>query len=229
MVYLPDTLLQRSVVGPILCIMLTAILELTCIDEARRLYRSNKSLYVSAWFANIFNNVFVGGLTYYWTVRCFCQDKELSVAQRLISGVGVPVIQSLLYYGIHRAFHEVKGLYWIHSYHHKFNKIVLPSSANAVSVNEYVTAYMFPLVVAVVLTGADEIATFSGPAIPVVANLLIHTPRMEAIRYPWMFVSTEDHLNHHRRLTGDYAAPILHADRIVDRLLSFSPATRKQN
>jgi sterol desaturase/sphingolipid hydroxylase (fatty acid hydroxylase superfamily) len=132
------------------------------------------------------------------------------------------VIEAVLYYFIHKAFHEVKGLYWIHSYHHKFNTVVVPSSANAVSVAEYCFAYMLPLVVGVVVTRADETAAYLGAAIVGIANLLIHTPWLEKQKYYWTFVTTGDHLTHHRKTRGNYGAPVFHLDRIVERCSSFN-------
>jgi hypothetical protein len=32
---------------------------------------------------------------------------------------------------------------------------------------------------------------------------------------PWLFVSTADHLEHHKRLTAHYAAPTFSVDRIL--------------
>jgi len=128
------------------------------------------------------------------------------------------VIEAILYYLVHMAFHEVKGLYWMHRYHHKFNTVVLPSSANAVSLAEYVFAYMLPLVIGATLTRADELAALSGAFVVAVTNLLIHTPWLEGSQYPsWIFVTASDHLSHHRKTRGNYGAPVFHLDRIVER------------
>lgn len=39
-------------------------------------------------------------------------------------------------------------------------------------------AYMIPIVVGVLIMGADELSTFLGAAIIAVSNLLIHTPQV---------------------------------------------------
>ena len=37
-------------------------------------------------------------------------------------------------------------MYWAHRFHHKFNVVVVPVTANAVSLAEYAIAYMAPFV-----------------------------------------------------------------------------------
>jgi sterol desaturase/sphingolipid hydroxylase (fatty acid hydroxylase superfamily) len=96
---------------------------------------------------------------------------------------------------------------------------VLPSSANAVSVAEYVFAYMIPIVIGVAVMRADELSSFLAAAVIGVTNLIIHTPgwweESTHKHYHWIFVSTRDHLNHHRKnQRGNYGAPVLHLDRI---------------
>lgn len=222
--FLPSSLFHRGVLNGSLAVLLTVALELTCLDEVRKLCASNKALYRSALWSNLFNNVVLGSITYHFTVYVFCQPPGLlSVTEQVQAVAGIVVIEAVLYYIIHKAFHEVKGLYWMHSYHHKFNAVVLPSSANAVSVAEYGVAYMLPLVIGVMVTRADETAAFLGAAIVAIPNLLIHTPWLEQYNhhYPWVFVSAADHLSHHRKTRGNYGAPVLHMDRIVERCSSF--------
>ena len=222
--FLPSSLLNRGFVAASLAILLTAALELTCLDEVRKLCASNKALYRSALWTNLFNNMVLGSITYYVAVYGFCQPPgQLSVTEQLQAIIGIVLIEAVLYYVVHKSFHEVKGLYWMHSYHHKFNTVVVPSSANAVSVAEYVVAYMLPLVIGIVLTRADEMAAFLGSAVVAITNLLIHTPWLEQQQnsYHWVLVSAADHLSHHRKTRGNYGAPVFHIDRIMERCASF--------
>jgi len=225
---IPSSLLHRSLLSGTLVVLLTVVLETTCLDEVRKLRstEAGRSLYASAWRANLFNNIFLGAITYYTTIGFFCdQDTPKTLQEQVVAATGVVVIEAVLFYVVHKAFHEVKGLYWAHRYHHLFNNVVLPSSANAVSIAEYTFAYMLPLVVGVVLTGADEVAAISGAAVVGVTNLMIHTPWLEEKQYPsWIFVTASDHLSHHRKTRGNYGAPVFHLDRIVERCsTSFQP------
>lgn len=201
----------------VLKMTLTVILEWMSWDDVMKL-RSRKGgeqLYWSALRANFVNFFFIASPTYYFYVDYLTPKDPLSGSERVFAAVGMMVIQSFIYYLVHKAYHEVKGLYWIHSYHHKFNTIVLPTSANAVSVAEFVTAYALPLVLAAMIVRADAVAVLFGSGIPSVANLFIHTPALENLEHYWPFVSTKDHFNHHRKLQTDYSAPIIHYDRII--------------
>jgi len=219
---IPGRLFHRSLIMGTLAVLLTAALEVTCLDQVRKLRSSGpegRSLYASAWRCNLFNNIVLGSITYYSTVKWICeQNGTKTLQEQVLAAAGVVVIEAILYYLVHMAFHEVKGLYWMHRYHHKFNTVVLPSSANAVSLAEYVFAYMLPLVIGATLTRADELAALSGAFVVAVTNLLIHTPWLEGSQYPsWIFVTASDHLSHHRKTRGNYGAPVFHLDRIVER------------
>ena len=98
-------------------------------------------------------------------------------------------------------------LYPIHRFHHKYNAIVLPSSASAVSHAEFIFAYMTPFVVAAWGSGTDKHLAMTAVFIVSLFNLIIHTPALEKTfeRYPSLFVSPADHLAHHRQLTCHYS------------------------
>jgi sterol desaturase/sphingolipid hydroxylase (fatty acid hydroxylase superfamily) len=225
--FLPESLLQRGLLAATLAVALTAALELTCLDEVRKLChsrnRSHQALYYSALRTNLCNNLVLGPLAYYVAVHYFCQAPgQLSLPEQLQAMVGIVLVEAVLYYCVHRAFHEVRGLYWMHRYHHQFNTVVVPSSANAVSVPEYGIAYMLPLVAGVAVTRADELSAFGGSAVVAVANLLIHTPWLVAgdnddtaqspsppdpsCCHPlsWLFVTATDHFSHHRPHKGSH-------------------------
>jgi sterol desaturase/sphingolipid hydroxylase (fatty acid hydroxylase superfamily) len=204
-----------------LAVILTAALEMASLPHVQKLLatKDGPELYRSAILTNIFNNLVIGPLVYHFTITYICQEASLTTLERIRCVIGIVVVEGILYYSLHKAFHEIKGLYWIHRYHHKFNTAVVPSSANAVSVAEYVSAYMIPIVSGVVLMQADEVSAVLAAAIIAVTNLLIHTPSLSNRKYFWMLVSTQDHLEHHRKNKSNYGAPVIHMDRI---LASFS-------
>merc|ERR1719473_1695905 len=64
----------------------------------------------------------------------------------------------------------------------------------------------------------DRMSMFLAVGVVSVNNLLIHTPSLadaSAKLVPWLFVSTADHLEHHKRLTSHYAAPTISVDRLL--------------
>lgn len=258
--FLPASLWHRGLLTGCLAIVLTVALELTCWGQVQKLWRlpkkssnnavvvDNRRLYLSALAYNLVNNVGLGSFTFYTTVRYACQPPgRLSTLDQMQAVVGILLVEGILYYMMHKAFHDVKGLYWMHSYHHKFNTIVLPSTANAVSIFEYTLAYMMPIVVAAAICRADETSLFLATAMIGTMNLCIHTPWLEYHHHDiddtnddadniakysnnsnsfmmmtgsqqfWMFVTANDHLTHHRKVRGNYGAPVFHMDRILQR------------
>eukprot|EP00545_Synedropsis_sp_CCMP1620_P007889 CAMPEP_0119016510 /NCGR_PEP_ID=MMETSP1176-20130426/13320_1 /TAXON_ID=265551 /ORGANISM="Synedropsis recta cf, Strain CCMP1620" /LENGTH=229 /DNA_ID=CAMNT_0006969957 /DNA_START=57 /DNA_END=746 /DNA_ORIENTATION=+ len=201
-----------------LCIALTFVLEAFCQDDVRKLKASKggEELYRAAIAANLRNVLVFGSLAYYITIVYVCTKNALTFSQQASSVFGIVLVEGFFYYAIHRAFHEVRSLWWMHKFHHQFHAVVLPSSASAVSVGEFVFAYMMPIIVGAMLTQADAVSAVAAATIITISNLWIHTPFLQEIKLPWMFVSTSDHLNHHRRgVRGDYGAPVFHFDRIL--------------
>lgn len=216
---------RNGILSGLAAVVFTAFLELVLSKEDVSRLRSTpagRELYRSCIYSNIRNNLVLGPITYWLTIEYICRPGPLTVSEQVQSIFGIVLVEGILFYLVHKAFHEVKCLYWMHRYHHRFNTIVLPSSANAVSIAEYVFAYMIPIVAGVYLMGADEASTFLGAAVIAVTNLLIHTPQLEDYVWFWAFVSTHDHLEHHRKLRGNYGAPVFHVDRIVRRLSTGS-------
>ena len=181
----------------------------------------------------------MGNIRLYWTkillpfqgaiVICYNRSLQdllpISMGERIFLIAGVVFWEGLMYTLIHKAFHEVPALYRFHKFHHQFNDIVLPSSANAVSTVEFVVAYMMPIVASSYIMNADELSAVLAVAVISLTNLLIHTPALvERYQLPWFGVSTQDHLNHHQRLTSDYAAPLIHFDRLAHALVTRVPS-----
>ena len=109
-------------------------------------------------------------------------------------------------------------MYWAHRFHHRFNAHVAPSTANAVSLAEYSIAYMLPFIAGSMVLRPDRYSMFIAVGIISFNNLLVHTPflaDLSAKYVPWWGVSTADHLEHHKRLTTNYAAPTFSVDRLL--------------
>ena len=198
-------------------VFLTAYLETTCPDEVAKLVNKKEGtkLYVDAILLNLFNMLVLGTLTYVMIVEYLCEEHPLTIAQKMRGIFGVIVIENFVYFLVHKAFHEVKGLYWAHSFHHRFNEVILPSTAMAVSVTEFVTAYLAPIIIGSALLPLDRTCVVIAAVVIGASNLLIHTPSMLGLKVPWFIVTADDHFRHHRKLTTDYGAPLISFDRIL--------------
>mmetsp|Transcript_27236 Transcript_27236/g.56755 ORF Transcript_27236/g.56755 Transcript_27236/m.56755 type:complete len:235 (-) Transcript_27236:150-854(-) len=192
------------------------------IRQIRKLH-GGMELHIAGIRATIVNHVVFGPITYDLTIRyCCTQHQSLTRWERTFTVVKFLLIENALYYCAHYLMHT-RHLYRIHRFHHKFNVVVLPSSASAVSAAEFLFAYMSPFLVAAWGASCDKHCAIVAALIIIVFNLIIHTPALEEkfARYPWLFVSPGDHLTHHRQLKCHYSAPIFHFDRMILSLREF--------
>lgn len=190
------------------------------MNDVRQLRKreGGKRLHLTGMAATTFNSIVLGSVTYAIIVEyCCVQGQDLTLIQQIRSILAFLIIENSWYYVAHMAMHTPR-LYWMHRFHHKFNVIVLPSSASAVSVPEFLLAYMAPFLIGSYLGGNDKASAIIAAMIVMAANFFIHTPALEEVmsRLPWMFVTPSDHFAHHRQLTCNYGAPIFSMDRILN-------------
>lgn len=203
--------------------VLTIVLELWCVDTVQKLLDQKgggKSLYISAVLANVRNHFAFGWPIYVAAANLFCREaEEITSSNRVTGVITILFVQSICFYGAHRAFHSNPAWYRHHRFHHRFNTHVPPMAANAVSPVEYIVAYILPLILATPFVQTDTVSLRIAAGIVSVTNLMIHTPKLSSISeklMPEWLVSTEDHLEHHRKLNTKYAAPTFNIDYFVD-------------
>jgi sterol desaturase/sphingolipid hydroxylase (fatty acid hydroxylase superfamily) len=199
-------------------VLLMFVLEHVYSKEDVKILRGReggKELHSSGIRASVFNSVILGTITYYVTITYCCVHGPLSLFQQLSSVLKFLLIENLWYYCAHWLMHQ-RSFYWMHRFHHKFNAIVLPSSASAVSIPEFLLAYMAPFLLGAHFGSCDKCSAICSAAIVAVSNLAIHTPALEEkMKYlPWFLVMPSDHVTHHRQLTCNYGAPLVHFDRV---------------
>tara|TARA_B100000700_G_scaffold215379_1_gene236707 strand:- start:10 stop:720 length:711 start_codon:yes stop_codon:yes gene_type:complete len=136
----------------------------------------------------------------------------------VLDSVGIIFIHGVGYYIAHRLMHTNKYLYGIHTFHHKFDDILVPSIGNAVSIQEFFIAYILPFIIGAVILKPSELAFNIGIGFISFFNLVIHCMELEKINYANYLVSPKKHIIHHRVKEKHYAAPILDLDYILDNL-----------
>mmetsp|Transcript_22492 Transcript_22492/g.48989 ORF Transcript_22492/g.48989 Transcript_22492/m.48989 type:complete len:332 (+) Transcript_22492:199-1194(+) len=226
---------------------LMAVMELSlCRPQLQRLWHTKgpafHSLYRQAWWANAINHFVLGPITYHVTVQYIChkpphqqqqqQDEMIDTSaipyvsfaihamQHIVQCLGMLLVEGILYYVVHRAFHEIPGCYWMHKFHHQFRgrEGVLPSTASAVSLAEFTLAYMLPFPIGAWIAGCTKWSALSAATLVAISNLYIHTPPLQEFvskLLPWWMVSTADHLQHHTTVKTAYGAPLVSCDRIL--------------
>jgi len=197
---------------------LTLLLELLSFDGVRQICgkKGGTKLYAQGVLCNIINNGVLGPPLYELVASRWLSSPFTAVGRVAMVGA-ILVGHSVGYYSAHRWMHT-RRMYWAHRFHHRFNTHVVPVTANAVSLAEYALAYMLPFIVGAKLLLPDRLSMFVAVGIVSLNNLLIHTPALadaSARLVPWLFVSTADHLEHHKRLTSNYAAPTISVDRLL--------------
>jgi sterol desaturase/sphingolipid hydroxylase (fatty acid hydroxylase superfamily) len=125
------------------------------------------------------------------------------------------LVENIGYYFVHKTFHEVNFLYKYHSFHHKFDKILIPSLGQAVSVVEYCTAYLTPFIIGAWITNPSEISFMISIVIIGLLNMIIHCQELYNVKYPFFLVSPHDHIEHHKVRNKHFAAPFINVDKLL--------------
>ena len=233
--------------------ILTIILDICSYQTIYDLCCKQKSgtrLYVSAIVLNIINHFCIGGPIYGIASKFLCSSSNNSIGngnfdislstgnvgnilQHILSVVAVMFLHAIQYYAILKYFHETPKLYkLIHQYHHQFKLYVPPMAANAVTPTEYLIAYAIPFATAcIILPKFAKTTIILKHAIMYISitNLFVHTPLLQNISTKYvipnnfLFVSTDDHLTHHSKVTTKYASPTFNIDNIIKRLTKQQP------
>lgn len=213
----------------------TLLLELLSLPTVRGVLsqKSDKgrSLYLTAWFLNFRNHYLLGIPVYTVAVTLFSRretdDFDETTESLLLSAwkvFGVVLVHSLCYYYAHKTLHRPE-YYRHHRFHHRFNRYIPPSSANAVTFVEYLVAYVVPFAICTLLVYPTESELRLAVYLVTTANLTIHTPMLERLSERWMprvLSSAYLHMEHHRKLTVNYAAPTLNIDWFVAKWEAFA-------
>ncbi|KAG7355914.1 fatty acid hydroxylase superfamily protein [Nitzschia inconspicua] len=207
--------------------VLTLVLEFWSLDTVKNVLDqpgAGVPLYQAAILANLVNHFVFGWTIYLGAAILFCRDtEEVTSSDRIISIMTILFVQSLFFYAAHRAFHSNPCWYRHHRFHHRFNTFVVPMAANAVSCVEYIVAYILPFTIAMPFVRPDTLSLRLSVGIVSVTNLMIHTPKLSVLSEKFMpewLVSTNDHLEHHKKLNCKYAAPTFNIDFFLDLIES---------
>lgn len=216
-------------------IALTAFLECFSLGTVRNVLtqEGGRELYLTSLSVNFLNHYILGIPVYVVGAYLFCSPAQEQPSSDNLLGACIRAAASTfkilalcwfhgcLYWYVHKSMHLSPALYKFHKFHHRFHKHVPPSSANAVSVVEYLVAYVTPFAVAAFLTRATVAELKLSVALTSVANLALHTPFLVKV-WPLVdlpiFVSTEAHMDHHERSRTNYSAPIWNFDWMQDKL-----------
>ena len=197
--------------------ILGLIIDNTLSKETKKsIKKDNYKLYYDGQKTVLFNLLVISPIIYSLIYET-CIKKENFFQIELGKIIIILLVQSLGYFLVHKVFHNSKNLYKYHYFHHQFDKILIPSIGNAVSLTEYTFAYMTPFGIGAYLTKPSEFSFILSLFIVAVLNMSIHCYELTNVKYPSYLVSPSKHFSHHRIRKKHYAAPFIDIDEIIEK------------
>jgi hypothetical protein len=182
------------------------------VNSLENMQNNHPELYADGQDAIITNLIVISPILYTF-VDQFILDHSTTFSWIKFSGL--LLIQNIGYFFAHREMHRNKSLYWMHHFHHLYEKdLIIPSIANAVSAYEFVIAYASPIVLGGFLLKVNELEFAMAIETISIFNLLIHTRELQNKQWIPGMVSPRKHIEHHRVRNKNYAAPLLDIDAI---------------
>lgn len=196
--------------GGSICVLGVVLDKTICSNSLKKI---DKELYQQGIYAVKKNMIVVGPITYAVINQVFIASGHTI---QLFNVVSMLMIHSVGYYGVHYAMHKVPFIQPIHEFHHRFEKTLVPSIGNAVSMEEFMLAYMAPFICGAYILRPNEISFIIPIKIIALLNLLIHCQEAEQLSFVKWWVSPKNHGDHHRYRYKHYAAPTLNIDYLLE-------------
>ena len=174
-------------------------------------------LYHQGVKANIINLCVMSPVMYSILVNHIVFEPGLSIyGLNALHTICLVFFHNLFYYLVHKSFHLSRRLQDIHNFHHKFDRLMLPSVGNAVSKREFLIAYIFPFYIGAAVVPCSETSLLCSVAIIAGLNMCIHCKEIEDSPWCKMLVSPKKHITHHIVRKKHYSAPLIDFDEILE-------------
>lgn len=183
--------------------------------ETLELIQKNPNLYTKGTVSNFVNLIGLSPIYYIFANNILLKDQVVGI--HILKVLGLVLTHNILFYKLHKIFHENKSLYFIHKFHHRFTAPI-PSNGNAVSIIEYNIAYVLPFLIGAILLKPNGITFQIAIGIISIFNSFVHCGPLRNIKSWPIFVVPNDHLIHHEKLTEKYASPTINIDFISKKI-----------
>jgi len=184
-------------------------------SQTLELIERNPKLYIQSTVSNFINLIGLSPIYYIIADNVLLNDTSAHI--QFMKTLAIVLTHNIIFYRLHKIFHECKHLYFIHKFHHNFIKPI-PSNGNAVSILEYNIAYVMPFLIGAILFKPNGVSFQLSIAIISFLNALIHCIPLKNIRLFPLFVEPNHHLAHHELLTAKYASPLFNVD-YIDKII----------
>tara|TARA_Y100000816_G_scaffold284385_1_gene262483 strand:- start:63 stop:704 length:642 start_codon:yes stop_codon:yes gene_type:complete len=192
------------------------VLDFTlCKDTYKKILSDNNSLnlYIEGKNKCYVNLVYISPLFYVFNNFFLIDNSRYNF--QFLNFLILLLGHNVFYYFAHIMMHKISFIRFIHEFHHKFDKNLIPSIGNAVSEYEFLFAYLLPFIISCFLLNPTQITLDFVIGIIATLNMFIHTDQLHDLPYSYYFVSPKDHINHHKVQHKHYAAPLLNLDNIL--------------
>ena len=188
-------------------------------ENTLELIKKNPQLYVDSTISNFINLIGLSPIYYIFAENILLRDKSVHI--QWLRTLAIVLTHNVLFYKIHKTFHEITPLYAIHKFHHRFVRPI-PSNGNAVTILEYNIAYVAPFLIGALFFRPNGVSFQLSIAIISILNSFVHCIPLKNIRLFPFIVVPNDHLVHHEKLTEKYASPLLNVDYLANFFLMKS-------
>lgn len=180
-------------------------------DTLKKFYK--EELYIKGLYYIILNVLIISPIIYSFGYDIIIND---NASFKLIDVFSIIFLQNLGYYYAHYMMH--KKFYNIHEFHHRFKECILPSSSFAVSISEFVFAYILPLFLGSLIIYPNRNSFIIASHIISIFNIIIHTQSLKNTNWIPFLVSPKKHITHHEIKNKNYAAPLLDIDLLFKKI-----------
>ena len=180
-------------------------------QDTLELIKKNPNLYIKGTVSNFVNLIGLSPIYYIFADNFLIHDKSLEI--NFIKLLWLVLTHNVLFYKLHKTFHENKSLYFIHKFHHRFVSPI-PSNGNAVSIKEYNIAYVLPFLIGSFIVHPSPVDLQVTVFIISSLNMFIHSQELKEMKYFSLLVSPNKHIGHHETRSGTYSAPLFDLDKI---------------
>ena len=187
-------------------------------EDTLNLMKKTPSLMNECATSNFINLIGVTPIYYIFVDNFLIIDKSMIFQPKKL--LLLLLLHNFLFFIAHLSFHKFQSLLYIHKFHHKFNKPI-PSSGNAVTLDEYNIAYVLPFLIGAYLIKPNDLSFRLAIGITSFLNALIHCIPLSNYSIGKLFIKPGDHIEHHEKWTVKYAAPLVNIDYILLSIIEY--------
>ena len=148
------------------------ILDTTlCNDTFKELINTQGKLYIQGVNKCFINLVYISPLFY--TINNYYFVNNIVNNFEILNIIYILLGHNIYYYIAHMMMHKINCIRFIHEFHHKFEKKIVPSIGNAVSEYEFLFAYLSPFIILSYIIKPTQLSLDISIAIIAILNMFL--------------------------------------------------------